>query len=292
MKQLCSSILIPVLFAILIFFVVPSSFVLKKKSPSHTKSQKPVRLVSSSSSQYNNRIMPSSAEQAVTLPESQAPGLLANLQSDVAVIITHPWGPLGGNLHNNVVTAAALFFQKKGISTLRFDFVGWQLSRGTYQVQQVEEAAQFLLSFGEKPPKHILLVGYSYGSLISASASANIPQCIGQISIAPPFGVKHWLLLFNSNHHLEQAKSREALPRFYVIGDCDNFTSKSVFLQTVDTFPKSTTTGAVLKNADHFYNRRESDVMNAIREWLLKTFPKCQGDLKKLATSSGPLRNM
>ena len=278
-QKIYSSIVLPIVLAVLFLFASPSLFLPKSKSTSTTKR------IPAATARISTVAMPSSAEQPISLPESKAPGLLADMKSDLAVIITHPWGPLGGNMHNNVVLAAALFFQKLKITTLRFDFVGWQLSRGTYQKQQVEEAAQFLLQQGENPPKHILLVGYSYGSLLSASASADIPQCIAQVSIAPPFSVKHWLLLFNSNYHLEQAKAREKLPRLYIIGDHDNFTSEAAFLQTVDTFPKATTTGAVISNADHFYNRRESEVMNVISEWLLKTFPKCQGDLKQLAKS-------
>lgn len=214
-------------------------------------------------------------------------------------------------MHNNVVVAASLYFQKLGITTLRFDFVGFQLSWGTYQAQQVEEAAQFLLTGSissnisssssnsgdnddspkaqQQPPKarptKILLVGYSYGSLLAASASSNINEVVGVVSIAPPWSVKHWLLLFNSGHHLRQAQSKEDLPRLFLIGDHDNFTTEQVFLNTVESFPKSSTTGAVLKNADHFFHRRETDVMNVMSEWLLTVFPKCNGDLKKLASS-------
>jgi len=247
-------------------------------------------------------------EQSIRLPSSRAPGLLADLESDVAVILTHPWGPLGGNMHNNVVVAGARYFQTLGISTLRFDFVGWQLlSWGTYQAQQIEEAAKFLLTGttttsssggGEddddnnnnnqrKRPTKILLVGYSYGSLLAASASANIPECVGVVSIAPPWSVKHWLLLFHSQHHLRQAQSRKELPKLFLIGDQDNFTSETVFLTTLETyFPSETTntTGVVLPNVDHFFRRREKDVMKEIGTWLLKVFPKCQGDLKTLAS--------
>jgi len=239
--------------------------------------------------------MPSS-EQSIRLPSSGAPGLLADLGSDVAVILTHPWGPLGGNMHNNVVQAGARYFQQSlGISTLRFDFVGWQLSWGSYQAQQVEEAANFLLHGGEeeddnndnhhkKRPTKICLVGYSYGSLLAASASANIPECVGVVSIAPPWSVKHWLLLFNSGHHLRQAQAREDLPKLFITGDHDNFTSETVFSKTLETFPSDTTTGVVLPNLDHFFHRREKDAMKEIGKWLLKVFPKCQGDLKQLAS--------
>lgn len=271
--------------AALVIALFSSSIVVVQRN---TTTKFKIVLPSSTTTKTTTIPMPSSAEKAITLPASKAPGLLADKQSDLAVILTHPWGPLGGNMHNNVVVAAALYFQKLGITTLRFDFVGWQLSRGTYQAQQVQEAAQFLLSMdssSNKRPTKILLLGYSYGSLLSASASANIDHVVGVISVAPPWAVKHWLLLFNSNYHLQQAQKKQDLPRLFLIGDCDNFTTEDVFLQTVESFPKATTTGAVLKNADHFFHRKEPDVMTVISEWLLKTFPKCQGDLKKLATS-------
>jgi len=235
--------------------------------------------------------MPFRGEQTATVAAggADAEALVADHGSRLAVILTHPWGPLGGNLHNNVVAAAALYFQNLQITTLRFNFSG-SLSRGHSQVQQVQDIAAQLLagefvctsnnSNGTKPT-HILLVGYSYGSLISASASANIPQCVGVVSIAPPFGVQHWLLLFNANFHLQQAAAREDLPRLFLIGTRDNFTSEARFKTVLEErFPNDT--GAVLKDGDHFFARREKDVMDVIGEWLLKTFPSCEGDLRTL----------
>jgi uncharacterized protein len=229
-------------------------------------------------------------ERPIFLPTSGAPGLFCDQQSSLAVILTHPWGPLGGNMHNNVVVAGARYFQQMGITTLRFDFVGWQLSWGTDQARQVEEAAQFLLEQQLenppqqlRPPTKILLVGYSYGSLLAASASATIDQVVACVSIAPPWSVKHWLLLFNSNHHLSQAKLKTNLPRLFLIGDHDNFTSELAFWKTLEGFPGESTTGQVIENADHFFRRREAELMQTIGQWLLQVFPKCQGDLKKLA---------
>ena len=247
--------------------------------------------------------MPSRAEKAVTLPGSSGcEALVANQKSRLAVILTHPWGPLGGNLHNNVVAAAALYFQRLEITTVRFNFGGSQVwGRGHPQVQQVQEVAALLLA-GElfhsseddgdddaadphetavSAPECVLLVGYSYGSLIASSASANIDRCVGVVSIAPPFGVQHWLLLFNGDYHLRQASQRDNLPRLFLLGSKDDFTSESRFKETVEQrFPNDT--GAVLKDADHFFARREKDVMDVIGEWLGKTFAQCRGDLRAL----------
>jgi uncharacterized protein len=279
--------------------------------------------------------MPSRYEVPFHLNEYDTNGYVANLHSTIAVIVTHPWGPLGGNMYNNVVNAIVLYCQRIGLTTVRFNFAGSQFGRGYYQVEQIKYIAQQLLSgelfihtnpdddkdnniinnnndtstTGSCPkglslPKYILLIGYSYGSLLAASASATIPECIGYISIAPPFGVQHWLLLFNSNYHLQQASKRKEsyFQRLFLIGTNDNFTSESKFTSTIDQYFTSTSpkesssvssmseaslpiaSAAVLKDADHFFARREKDVMDVIGQWLTTTaYPnECRNDLNLL----------
>ena len=258
-------------------------------------------------------------ERKFILPESSAKAQISDSRSNLAVIVTHPWGPLGGNMNNNVVLAIVVWFQRMKITTLRFDFSGSQLGRGDSQVSQVKEAANFLLhgqhqnnntrtsstSKQQKQrassssttttatteednsrrhvPKFILLVGYSYGSIISSSASNSIPQCIGTIMVSPPLAVRHWLYLFHGNYHLEQARN-SGLPLLMMIGSKDNFTSEDSFMETVHTMPQNTTTGAVLKDADHFFRNREKDIMDIIGHWILNVFPQqCNGDLSLLA---------
>lgn len=239
--------------------------------------------------------MPSRDEKTVTLPVSGSKAQLADFKSPLAVIVTHPWGPFGGNMNNNVVLGVVFWFQRLKVTTLRFDFCGSQIGRGHRQgefvnskqskydpfchnltpllklVEQVKEAAEFLLQgrhgdHREEAPTRLLLVGYSYGSLISASASASIPQVIGVASIAPPLGVRHWLYLFNGNYHLEQARKRPSMPQLLIIGDEDNFTSEDDFMDVVQQMHQETTTGAVLKGADHFFRGREKDLMDILGE--------------------------
>jgi uncharacterized protein len=232
--------------------------------------------------------MPASVkERKFSLPDSGSKAQVADLGSDLAVIVTHPWGPLGGNMNNNVVLAIVVWFQRLRITTMRFDFSGHQIGKGDRQVQQVKEAATFLLNGGHlegsslhpsqlqaaatgnkqttKPPKSILLVGYSYGSIISASASVEIPQCIGVAMISPPLAVRHWLYMFHGNHHLEQAR-KSGLPLLMILGSRDNFTGEDAFMEVVHSMPTTTTTGAVLKDADHFFRGREQDLMDVMGE--------------------------
>jgi uncharacterized protein len=232
--------------------------------------------------------MPKSVkERKFSLPVSGSKAQVADLASDLAVIVTHPWGPLGGNMNNNVVLAIVVWFQRLKITTMRFDFCGYQLGRGDRQVQQVQEAANFLLqgfhlldpsasdpsqppsaeaapnTTTRKPPKSILLVGYSYGSIISGSASVKIPQCIGVAMISPPVAVQHWLYMFHGNYHLDRAR-KSGLPLLLVLGSRDNFTNEDAFMELVRSMPAATTTGAVLKEADHFFRGREQDLMDVM----------------------------
>ena len=209
--------------------------------------------------------------------------------TNLAVIFTHPWKPLGGNYHNRVVHAAAKYFQSLGITTAKINFSRKKVSRGYKEVQEVISCANYLLEGKYNHPSteknsnnnnnisnptkitSILLIGYSYGSLITSSASASIPACIGCVSIAPPFSVMDWLLLFNSSHHLAQAKLRSDIPRLFVIGDRDNFTSLKVFFDHVVTFPNCSNSTAtsyiVIPKADHFFVGTEHSIANIIGRW-------------------------
>ena len=43
-------------------------------------------------------------------------------ESNLAVVCCHPWGPLGGSMHDPVVAAALYPFSKAGHTTCRFNF--------------------------------------------------------------------------------------------------------------------------------------------------------------------------
>ena len=45
-------------------------------------------------------------------------------------------------------------------------------------------------------PERVLVVGYSYGSIVSAAACVDIPECIGFAVIAPPLD---WYVHFALN---------------------------------------------------------------------------------------------
>jgi hypothetical protein len=70
-----------------------------------------------------------------------------------------------------------------------------------------------------------------------------------------------------------------------ILGSRDNFTNEKALRNLVSSFDTETTTGAILKGADHFFHKRESGVMSIIATWLVTTYPACQGNpanLRKL----------
>ena len=54
-------------------------------------------------------------------------------------------------------------------------------------------------------------------------------------------------------------------------------------METVSLFLIVTTMGAILKGADHFFAKREKDLMSILGRWLIRTYPACDGDLSKLS---------
>ena len=134
----------------------------------------------------------------------------------VAVIACHPWGLLGGSMHDIVVHQAVSVFKQAGCTTARFNFRSG-LGRGWQSTEDVRLVANYLLH--ELPatsrPKNIIIVGYSYGSIPGAAAAADIPEVIGFAMISPP--LDWWaagaLYCFNSASLIAQARDSEGLPK-------------------------------------------------------------------------------
>ena len=90
--------------------------------------------------------------------------LLLQPTSTLGVIVCHPYGMLGGNLHNNVVVAVTKALGDAGFTTLRFNFrgVGRSSGRGTWrgdgEMEDLRTAIRFLCEM-QGGPKHIILIG-------------------------------------------------------------------------------------------------------------------------------------
>ena len=94
----------------------------------------------------------------------------------VALVCTHPWRVMGGDMNNNVPAFLASTFARLGYITAKFNFRGGTFSRGTAEIEDVKAVCRHLQQL-QNPPESIILVGYSYGSMIS-NASVDTLDCI------------------------------------------------------------------------------------------------------------------
>lgn len=114
-------------------------------------------------------------------------GRLAAADSARGVVITHPHPLFGGDMNNPVVQSIKTVYQRKGYSTLRFNFRGVGKSQGRYaegrgEKQDLLAAVAFLQ---DKGVKEIDLAGYSFGTWINAAAAdAVCPHAM--IMVSPP----------------------------------------------------------------------------------------------------------
>ena len=165
------------------------------------------------------------------------------IRAKVCFVCTHPWSVMGGDRSNNVPTEITQALASYGFSALRFDFRGVGGSsgcctcRGHGERNDVKAVCEWLVA--ERGIEHIVLVGYSYGSMISNSCADVLPEIRSVVSIATPFPCYWGLSLFNCRFMLRKAREGTK-PILFICGDEDNFTSPAQYRRYVSSFPRRT----------------------------------------------------
>ncbi|RIA88933.1 Alpha/Beta hydrolase protein [Glomus cerebriforme] len=215
-------------------------------------------------------------------------------QQAKAVIISHPYGPLGGNNYNNVVIALENFFLHSGYLTIAFNFRGSGKSRGRTSWTGESESNDFrtMLNFIANSGKinddniviipkiyQVTIIGYSYGSLIATSLASTPTEYsfpISYILISLPLSVTWFLTFFHSSvysTHLKNLLSSSSTKVLFVFGDSDQFTRVSKYRQWIkdnNVLENERWTVAELNGADHFfaYQQMEVALIDVIEQWV------------------------
>ena len=185
------------------------------------------RLIAINTACYLKR--PLDGEERVSIPVrnggsccgNHTPGLLGDRGTNVAVVICHPWGPLGGSMYDfNVAVLVDLFVRGAGITTLRFAF-RTGLDFGYSSAADLVAACDYLLNYAPTPPEKLILVGYSYGSLVVADVAPSLPACCAFCLVAPPLGTL--VPLFGPRGDITAAAQRSDKAKLAVVGDRDAF---------------------------------------------------------------------
>ncbi|KAJ1513435.1 hypothetical protein HMI54_015011 [Coelomomyces lativittatus] len=190
------------------------------------------------------------------------------LNSNIGVILSHPYGPLGGDLHHPVIRHLTLAMAKMGLSTLRYNMRGvgqstkktsWTGHPETNDLIQLiqwwttpsdRRQGSFQDEEGlEQPrsvPTQLILVGYSYGALITLpsmvhEAFVQPPTLfLALISVSLPTRLIPLLTCFHSSMFYPTLPSR--LPKLFVVGDQDPFSSLPHLLKYVEHVCGTTST--------------------------------------------------
>ncbi|KAJ3798990.1 Alpha/Beta hydrolase protein [Lentinula aff. detonsa] len=184
----------------------------------------------------------------VTLKGEYLPPIITNPSEQrvkVAVCL-HPWSWLGGNMHDPVLDVLAKPLQTKGYHVFRYNSrgvggsSGWPTLTGLTEGKDLEAVVDWSVRYVQSGSpsstsntvkiSDVVIVGYSYGSLI-ATLFPSLPNTqikTSHILISYPLGPRTYLTLFRSSTYT--SKLRELLRSEHsnvlvVYGDGDEFTS-------------------------------------------------------------------
>jgi uncharacterized protein len=114
-------------------------------------------------------------------------------QPRASVVLAHPHPLYGGTLHNPVIFHADRELNRRGLTTLRFNFRGVEGSDGFHddgrgEIGDVAAAAGWVRALA--PGKPLLLVGYSFGSRCAVAHAITDKTVAGVVAIGLP--VRIW----------------------------------------------------------------------------------------------------
>lgn len=199
---------------------------------------------------------------------------VSNKKSPIAIVLSHPYGPLGGNLYNNVVWALTQHLSRFGFTTLRFNFRGVAPSEGRTswtgngEKEDMQAVCEYALQKLESPPEKLIVIGYSFGSVVGSAVAGEMPEVLAYVAIAYPFSVVWALTLFQHRGLLASAAQGNK-PKLFVMGSQDNFTGLSTFLDRVKRLP-SPIEVATVDGVDHFFFKKEAILCGLVEKWLRK----------------------
>jgi alpha/beta superfamily hydrolase len=199
-------------------------------------------------------------EQAVTFTADnlKLQGMYHAAASPVAgAVICHPHPLYGGSMDNNVVFAVAETLQATGHSTLRFNFRGVGRSEGTHgggtaEIEDVRAAIEFMRENTEA----VVLVGYSFGSWVAASALAGDESVSHLLLVAPPTS------MFDYSTLMQDGAERA---RHFIVGDRDQFCDHDTLQDLFDKLPEPKSM-RIIQGADHFLFGHERALAEAVDE--------------------------
>ncbi len=186
------------------------------------------------------------------------------------VVICHPHPLFGGDMDNNVVTAAQHAFAARGWGTLRYNFrgvgsSGGRLGQGEKEASDLIEICNYLR---EQHPGAIDLAGYSYGTWTVLRALSLGLSAESLCLLSPPLDFMSFngLLL-------------PPLPVLITLGNKDGFCSEESLRDWLAKQPdaRDKVSLEIILNCDHFYWDFTRELSKKIENFLSGILPENAG---------------
>ena len=181
-------------------------------------------------------------------------GLINEGQTKNAVVVTHPHPLYGGDMNNNVVESVVRAYEKKGYTTLRFNFRGVGRSEGGYdegtgEQGDVRAAVAFLGGLGKTS---IDVVGYSFGAWVNAQCIESLTDVKWMVMVSPPVNFLDFSFLKYC-----------AKIRLVIAGSADDIAPPSMIKDMIPVW-NSEAEFNIIQGADHFYLGKTSEIEGII----------------------------
>jgi alpha/beta superfamily hydrolase len=170
--------------------------------------------------------------------------------SSAAVVVCHPHPLRGGDMHNNVVMAAARGLVVAGFTAVTFNFRGVGASGGSHdeglgEQGDVRAALEYAASLDGI--ERVGLAGYSFGAGVALNVAVTDGDTRPVALISLPTGAA------DAPNRLETCPG----PLLLIAGDADHVCSSEQLLLAAQARPEDATEVIVLPRVDHFWRGAE-----------------------------------
>lgn len=183
-----------------------------------------------------------------------------------AALILHPHPLYGGNMNNKVVYELFYVFQRRGFSTLRFNFRGVGRSQGEFdggtgELSDAASALDWLQTYNPNATTY-WIAGFSFGAWISMQLLMRRPEINGFISVSPPANTYDFSFLAPcpSSGILIHGTADQVVPQADVERLAERLQSQKGI--TID-FEK-------IEGANHFFERHIEELVQCVETYLDK----------------------
>ena len=150
-------------------------------------------------------------------------------------------------MHNNVVMAISQTYQKRGYTTLRFNFRGVGSSQGSFSdgIGEQEDVRAAIAYLADSGMKQINLVGYSFGAWVNGHLNCTRAGIANMVMVSPPVAFINF----------ESVSTIDCL-ELIVTGSRDDIAPAEMIRQSYHEW-NAKAQFEVINGADHFYGGYE-----------------------------------